>query len=196
MTLRRGFRAEAERIALSIRADLGLTALDPLPLERAASERGIRVVSAADLVPIEQLVDLERIQAFAFSACTFDIHSHRTIVFNPLRSQPRQRSDVAHELSHLLLEHELTEVREVGGVPFRTCRADQEEEATTLGGTLLLPRPLVVHAVGRRMSIEDIARRYGVTEDMARFRVNTTGAARQIDSRRSSLSAQRGPSTT
>jgi Zn-dependent peptidase ImmA (M78 family) len=116
-------------------------------------------------------------------------------LFNPLRSQPRQRSDVAHELSHLLLKHDLTEVREVAGVPFRTCRADQEEEATTLGGTLLLPRPLVVHAVGQNMSIEYIARRYGVTEEMARFRVNTTGAIRQIDRRRSSLSAKRGPST-
>src|SRR5207248_10341113 len=120
MTLRRGFRAEAERIAVAMRADLGLQALDALPLERAAFERGVRVVSAADLVPLAQLVELERIQAFAFSACTFDVRGQRIIVFNPLRSQPRQRSDVAHELSHLLLEHELTEIREVGGVPFRT----------------------------------------------------------------------------
>ena len=129
--------------------------------------------------------ELERIQSFAFSACTFDVGGKRVIVFNPLRSEARQRSDVAHELSHLLLEHELTEIREVGGVPFRTCRADQEEEATTLGGALLLPRPLLLRAVARGMGVEDIARGYGVTTDMARFRLNTTGAARQLAQKRS-----------
>jgi Zn-dependent peptidase ImmA (M78 family) len=65
--------------------------------------------------------------------------SHRTdvdgvpvIVFNPLRSEPRRQSDVAHELSHLILKHDLSEIREVAGLPFRTCRSDQEEEATWL----------------------------------------------------------------
>src|SRR5712692_4750953 len=166
MTLRRGFRAESERIAVAIRAELGLQSADALPLEKAASHRGIRVVSASDLVPAERLVELERIQSFAFSACTFDVGGKRVIVFNPLRSIPRQRSDVAHEFSHLLLEHELTEIREVGGVPFRTCRPDQEQEATTLGGTLLLPRPLLFRAHGRGMDVDDIARQYGVTADM------------------------------
>ncbi len=39
----------------------------------------------------------------------------------------------AHELPHVLLRHELT--GKLPGLPFRTCRPDQEE-ATTLGGTL------------------------------------------------------------
>jgi len=48
-------------------------------------------------------------------------------------------------------------------VPFRTCRADQEEEATTLGGTLLLPRKMLLGAASRGMSAEDVASHYGVT---------------------------------
>lgn len=181
MTVRRGFRAEAERISAALRNDLGIAAADPLPLDEAARVRSAKVVSAADLVEIERLAELERLQAFAFSACTFDVGNKAVIVFNPLRSEPRQRSDVAHELSHLLLRHELTEIREVAGVPFRTCRPDQEEEATTLGGALLLPRPLLLRAVARGLGMADIAHEYTVTPEMARFRLNTTGVARQID---------------
>lgn len=180
MTLRRGFRAEAERVSASLRADLGIAAADPLPLDAAARVATAQVVSAADLVEIERLAELERLQAFAFSACTFDINGQSLIVFNPLRSEPRQNSDVAHELSHLLLKHQLTEIREVAVLPFRTCRPDQEEEATALGGTLLLPRPLLLRAVGRGMTIDDIADTYAVTAEMTRYRLNTTGVVQQI----------------
>jgi Zn-dependent peptidase ImmA (M78 family) len=181
MTLRRGFRAEAERIAAAIRADLGVAPSDKLPLDDAAGARGVRVVSAAELVDVDRLADLERIQAFAFSACTFDVGGSAVIVFNPLRSEPRRQSDVAHELAHLILKHELSEVHEVAGLPFRTCRSDQEEEATTLGGALLLPRPLLLKALSRGMGVEDIAGKYAVTPEMARFRVNTTGAVHQLN---------------
>jgi len=181
MTVRRGFRTEAERISAAIRTDLGIGEADPLPLDAAAGVRNARIVSAADLIEVERLAELERLQAFAFSACTFEVHGKAVIVFNPLRSPARQQSDLAHELSHLLLRHELTEIREVAGLPFRTCRPDQEEEATTLGGTLLLPRKLLLRAVGGGMGVDDISRMYRVTPEMARFRLNTTGVARQID---------------
>jgi Zn-dependent peptidase ImmA (M78 family) len=180
MTLRRGFRAGAERLSAAIRKDLGIGAADPLPLDNAARIRDAQVVSASDLVEVERLAELERLQAFAFSACTFEVCGKSVIVFNPLRSEPRQHSDLAHELAHVLLKHDLSETREVGGLPFRTCRPDQEEEATTLGGTPLLPRPLLLRAVGRGMGVDDIARVYAVTPEMARFRVTTTGVARQI----------------
>jgi Zn-dependent peptidase ImmA (M78 family) len=163
-----------------MRKELGIGAADPLPLDDAARIRDVQVISASDLVDVERLAELERLRAFAFSACTFEIRGKSIIVFNPLRSEPRQHSDVAHELAHVLLRHELSEIREVGGLPFRTCRPDQEEEATTLGGTLLLPRPLLLGAVGRGMGVDDISRAFAVTLDMARFRVNTTGVTRQI----------------
>jgi Zn-dependent peptidase ImmA (M78 family) len=106
------------------------------------------------------------------------------IVYYPLRSLERRNSDIAHEFSHLLLGHELTEIREVAGVPFRTCRSDQEEEATNLGGTLLLPRPTLVRAVSRGMTTDEIARRFGVSREMAQFRINVTGVNRQVDTSR------------
>ena len=80
------------------------------------------------------------------------------IVVSPLRVTGRQNSDLAHELAHIVLNHELSEVREINGRPFRTCKPDEEEEATAFGATLLLlPRPLLVSAGRRDASIEQIA---------------------------------------
>ena len=136
-------------------------------------------VFAASLVGREPLEELERLQAFAFSAATFEIEQRKIVVVSPLRTEGRQNSDIAHELSHIMLKHRLSEIRELNGMAFRTCKPDEEEEATNFGGTLLLPRPLLLSAVRRGATVEDIAAQYGVTTDMARFRYNLTGIAKQ-----------------
>jgi Zn-dependent peptidase ImmA (M78 family) len=180
MTLRRGFRTEAERRAAEVRTEAGLRPFDPIDLRALAGRNRVSIVSADELIDVTRLHELEAIQSFSFSACTFDLDGSKVIVISPLRSAARQNSDIAHELAHILLGHEMTEVRKIAGVPFRTCRSDQEQEATTLGGTLLLPRPLLLHAVRQGMDAPAIADAYGVTIEMARFRYNTTGVAKQV----------------
>jgi Zn-dependent peptidase ImmA (M78 family) len=182
MTLRRGFLAEAERHAARIRSELGQAPISKLSAKEVAEHLGIRVIAADELIDITRLQELERIQAFAFSACTFDLDGTKVIVFNPIRTAERRESDVGHEVSHVLLGHDLSALRTIAGTPFRTCQPDQEEEATSLAGTLLLPRPLLLHAARRGLGVEEIAQRYGVTVEMARFRLNRTGVAKQIRS--------------
>jgi Zn-dependent peptidase ImmA (M78 family) len=182
VTLRRGFLAEAEREAKRIRADLGLRPAEQVDVYQVAKHLGVRVIAADELIDAARLQDLERLQAFALSACTFDIDGTKVIVVNPLRIPARRASDIAHELAHLLLAHRLDELRIVADVPFRTCRPDQEEEATNLGGVLLLPRPLLLSAVRRGLDEQAIAAQYDVTTDMARFRLNRTGVRRQLRS--------------
>jgi Zn-dependent peptidase ImmA (M78 family) len=131
------------------------------------------------LVDVEELEELEHLQAFAFSAATFEIENRKIVVVSPLRNSGRQNSDIAHELAHLMLKHDLSEIREIDGMPFRTCKPDEEEEATAFGGTLLLPRPLLLSAARRRATVDQIATQYDVTVEMARFRFNTTGVAKQ-----------------
>ncbi len=180
MTLRRGFKAQAERDAARVRKELGLAPHDRLDPRDLAKHLGIAVVDASDLVDIEELEALERLQAFAFSAATFEIEDRSIVVVSPLRARGRQNSDIAHELAHVMLSHELSEVREVDGMPFRTCKPEEEEEATAFGGTLLLPRPLLLSAARRRATIDDISQQYEVTIEMARFRYNSTGVGRQV----------------
>lgn len=183
MTLKRGFKAEAEREAARFRKELGLAPNDRLDPRELARHLGVSIVDAGELVDVADLEELEHLQAFAFSAATFEIQDKKIIVVSPLRNAGRQNSDIAHELAHVMLKHDLSEVREVDGMPFRTCRPDEEEEATAFGGTLLLPRPLLLSAARRRASIEQIASQYEVTVEMARFRFNATGVAKQAVAR-------------
>lgn len=185
MTLPRGFKAQAERSSAEIRAQIGLRAHDPINLTKVAAERGVTVLSADDLIERSRLEEIERLQAYAFSACTFDIKGRLFIVTNPLHTKNRQNSDVAHELAHVVLGHELTEIRDLAGISFRTCMANQEEEANAFAGAILLPRALLIKAAKEGRSWEDLVDTYEVTTSMARYRWSSTGVARQIASTRS-----------
>ncbi|WP_181771607.1 ImmA/IrrE family metallo-endopeptidase [Amycolatopsis pittospori] len=180
MSLPRGFKANAEREAARLRKEMGLSGNAAVDINELAEHLQMKVVSADKLVDIERLHELERIQAFAFSAATFELAGRFFIVSNPIRTPGRLTSDVAHEVSHRLLDHRLSEVREIDGIPFRTCKPDEEEQATAFGGTLLLPRPLLTAAAYRGWGPDEIAKQYNVTLEMARYRYNSTGVARQI----------------
>jgi len=183
VSLPRGFKANAERESLRLRGELGLRPAQALDVTKLAGYMGVEIISAADLIDIARLEELERIQAYSFSAATFEVAGRTIIVSSPLRISGRLASDIAHELSHLLLKHELSEVREISGVPFRTCRPDEEEQATNFGGTLLLPRPLLAAAGRQGLGPEEIAERYAVTVEMARFRYHSTGVRNQMAAR-------------
>lgn len=191
MALPRGFKTRAEEIAEKLRAEAGASDDEPLDLTSLAAVLNVRVVAATDLVESERLHEIERIQAFSFSACTFEVNDRQVIVFNPIRSAERQRSDVAHELAHVVLEHDLTEIQYLAEIPFRTCEPGQEEQATALGGTILLPRKILLREARQGATIDRIAKKFGVTTQMAQFRWNTTGVARQVANERARRNARR-----
>jgi Zn-dependent peptidase ImmA (M78 family) len=102
------------------------------------------------------------------------------VVFNPLHSPGRTRSNQAHELAHILLDHDVRTIEQVGNFKFLTCDTEQEEEADWLGGCLLLPRDLLMSAAWKGMSPADIADKYETSEQMARFRLNASGVLVQV----------------
>lgn len=180
MALRRGFKSEAERIARGVRSDMGLNAAKSVAPEDLASLLGIEIRAGDELVQRERFKELERIQPDSFSACTFRPSPERVvIVYNPLSAKSRRRSDLAHELAHILLDHELSRLERLGDVTFFSCDAVQEEEAGWLSGCLLLPRALLLAETRRGASAKEIARICGVSEQMAQYRLNVTGVLRQ-----------------
>ena len=180
MALRRGFKSEAERIVRRVQTELGLSAADPIPPERVAELLGIEVIAGDELLPRQRFVELQNIQPDAFSACTLRPSPDRVvIVHNPLSSESRQNSDVAHELAHTLLDHELSRVQRLGDVTFLSCDPIQEEEAAWLSGCLLLPRALLLAEVRRGAEAKVIAQKHGVSERMAQYRLDVTGVVRQ-----------------
>ena len=184
MALRRGFKSEAERIAQRVRTALGKGSDESVFPEELAQLLGVEVRAGDELIPRKRFQDLGRLQPNAFSACTFRPSPDRTVVvFNPLSSPVRQTSDLAHELAHIVLGHELSRVERLGDVTFLTCDPVQEEEAAWLGGCLLLPRALLLAETRKEASVDVIAEKCRVSEEMARYRLNVTGVLRQHKAR-------------
>lgn len=179
--MRRGFKAEAERIAARIREDLGKAedvALDPYEL---AEHLGIETRPADELVDRSKLELLAETQPDAWSAATFKKSTGGlVVVVNPLSSPGRSNSDLAHELAHILLGHKTAKVERLGPLAFFTCDAVQEEEANWLAGCLLLPRPALLRAAREGWTPERLADHCNVSIPMARFRLNASGVLIQV----------------
>jgi Zn-dependent peptidase ImmA (M78 family) len=179
--MRRGFKTQAERLAAEIRERHGCSDDEPAPLDAVADDLGADIVAADQLIARARLEELERLQADAFSAATFRRpNGRRVVVYNPLHPEGRSRSNQAHELAHIALDHKVRTLERVGELSFLTCDVEQEEEADWLGGCLLLPRSLLVRAAYKGMGPVEIAEAYKTSEPMARFRLNASGVLVQV----------------
>ena len=179
--LRRGFKAEAETIAEHVRAELGLGALDPLDCFALAEAWGIPVVSLGELredgakdSSVRRLLSGDA----GFSATTVVLGTKRLIVYNPRQPPGRSSSNLSHELSHLILEHEAAPAIGIGGC--RHWDGVQEAEADWLGATLLVPRDSALEWMLLNGDLEEGARNFGVSVELFRWRVNHTGVVRQL----------------
>ena len=178
--MRRGFKAQADRLAERTRTQLGLRPYDQLDIRQLAKHLNVEVIPADHLIDRARFEELERLQPGAFSAATFHLPDGRTVaVHNPCNDPGRTNSDIGHELAHILLDHDVREIQQIAGHTFITCNPEQEQEATWLAGCLLLSRPLLLREAYNGTSTEAIAAKYQVSEPMARFRLNTSGVLLQ-----------------
>ena len=178
--MRRGFKAEADRLAELTRTQLGLRPYDMLDIRQVAKHLNVAVIPADHLIDRARFEELERLQPGAFSAATFHLPDGRTIaVHNPCNDPGRTNSDIGHELAHILLDHDVQKIQQIAGHTFITCNPEQEEEATWLAGCPLLSRSLLLREAYNGTSAETIAAEYQVSPHMARFRLNTSGVLLQ-----------------
>ena len=82
--MRRGFKAEAERLAEKVRKRDGEASHRPLDALELARHVGADVRCADELTSLEKLETLEELQPGAFSACTFTVGDRHVIVYSPL----------------------------------------------------------------------------------------------------------------
>lgn len=183
--LRWGFKAEAERIALSIRAELGLTAHDGLDCFALAAHLDIPTVPLLDLQPhgasSQSVVHLGT-NGTVFSALTICTGTHRLIVYNPWHSSNRQSSSLAHELSHIIHDHPAGPAIGPGGCRYWDDKC--EAEADWQAGALLVPRLGALAWIRRGGTMEDGASHFGVSQALFQWRVNGTGVIHQLNRRR------------
>ncbi len=185
--MRRGFKSEAERLADRTRAQLGLQPHAPLAIRDLARHLKVEIYAADELINRDKIEELNAVQPGAFSAATFHLPDGRTVtVYNPCSEACRTNSDLAHELAHVLLNHDVRELQQIAGHTFFTCNHEQEEEANWLAGCLLLPRPLLLKEIYAGADAAAIAQKHNVSLPMARFRINTSGVLLQVQRARRS----------
>jgi hypothetical protein len=186
--MRRGFKAEAERQAVRLRSELEVSQSARMDVDALAAHLGIDVRNADELVDRAELEKLNELQPGCFSAATFHLPDGRVVaVTNPVGTTPARRdSDLAHEISHVILRHQLRTAERIGDLTFFNCDPDQEEEANWLAGCLLLPRPLLLAEARRGLKPEELAEKHNVSVQMARFRLNASGVHFQVNRGRAS----------
>ena len=183
-TLDRGFKAWAERTAMSLRRDIGLDNLAPLDASKLAAYLEIELLTPHDLagLPPEVLHQLLTLDPWGWSAVTFELQGRTTVIYNPKKSPGRQASDIMHEVAHVILGHDPATVifSHDGGMAMRTFNQKQEDEANCLAWAVLLPREALLAARKLRTAKAQIASAYGVTERLVDFRLQTTGVNAQL----------------
>lgn len=173
-------KSHVNMIALETRAELGLGKLDPLDPLSLAEFLDIPVVRLSSMQSHEPAGTHHFLHddPQAFSAVTVFSGPKRLVVHNDAHDPGRQASNIAHELSHGLLQHAPTPALDAKG-----CRDwDQvvEDEAQWMAGALLITEEAAVWSIRRGLDLPQIAQRFGVSVDMARWRINMTGARKRV----------------
>lgn len=176
-----GFKAEAERIALAIRAELDVSPFEPLDCRKLAAHLAIPIITLDDLAG--EVEHSESITHFArqdagFSALTVCLGTKRIIVYNPRHSHRRQASSLAHELAHVILEHPPSAV--LGDGRCRYWDQSLETQADWLGSALLVPRDGLLRWVSKRRGLVGAESYFGVSSQLLKWRFNQTGIKKQI----------------
>lgn len=187
---RYGFKKDAELIAEEVRKELELELTDRLDPIRLAKHLAIPVIDLTELrvsgVKERSLRQFLHEEPGDFSAMTILRGTARLIVVNPQHPNGRRANSICHELSHVLLEHDPYAALSSGGS--RVWSDECESEADWLAGALLVPRSAALETALLGIKEADAATHFGVSIDLMRWRLNATGARKQVE--RSRLSRQ------
>lgn len=185
--MQRGFKSRCEEMANSLRTELGLREVDPLPPEQLASYLDVSIWPVTELgLDEETLRHLLVVDSDSWSAITVSAAGRDALITNPRHRSGRLSSDLMHELAHLLLGHDPTTMYVVGdeGIALREFDQAKEQEADWLAGALLLPRGALLAIVNGRTDYGSACYTFGVSRQMLEFRLRVTGVKRQIERRR------------
>jgi len=181
--VRRGFKAQAERLATAARAELGIDECGRLCPWKFAEHRGMFVWTPKELGLSDQdVAQLTLHDPDSWSGVTVRLGDAAGIVLNNAHPRTRQANTLMHEISHVELRHKAGQamLSDDGLLLMTDYPSDQEDEANWLAGALLLPRQALLHHRGQGSSVLEIAADYGVSDELCTWRLRMTGVDRQL----------------
>ncbi len=170
-------KAALKRLALELRQEIDLTAHDPFnPLE-LADLYGVDVVRLSDIDGCPEALEYFRVQRpDKFSGALVPMPGGGTVILENDYHEPERRiSTASHEVAHVTLEHPFAATL-TNSDGCRVSVKEHEEEAAELSGELLLPTEAARRLAYNKATDEDVARRFGISVQFARWRMNATGA--------------------
>lgn len=186
---RHGFKAEAESFAEDYREELGLAPHDPLCPFELASFLEIPVFGIKNNPALEDdVVEYWRTSSNGeFSGLVMQDGTFKQIVYNDFHHPRRQNSNLAHEIAHVALGHDLS-------APIKSNREREydsviEGEAKWLGAALLMPKKATFHIVHNSLSREQVEEVYGVSYSLFQYRVQVTDTMRMVSNYRRKVSS-------
>lgn len=170
-----------ERIALKIR-DLAATpldrALDPWQLAPKVKLKVVDINHLSKLSEEARKILLKENSKDWSGATTMPLPNGWRLVFiNPVHSRERQVATLMEEVSHVVLRHSPSLIKTPGEsdqtdqTRFRDFNKAQEEAAYGVGSAALIPYYILRLSVTRGISIDRIAHKFGVSEDLVFFRI-------------------------
>ena len=193
--MRRGFKAQSERVAESHRRAIGLRQDEALEPERLAEHLGVVVWRPEDVPQLDSasLAQLVEEDSDSWSAVTLQHGSSRLTIVNSAHAVVRQRSSVTHELAHLILGHQPSriDVSKEGLLVLSSFEGEEEDEADWLSAALLVPRDGLMRVYRRQRDEDCLAQHFGVSLRLLKWRLGKTGVA--LQAKRASAYRRRRP---
>lgn len=177
MTGKRSYnKAACKRLAAELRTEIDLDPMDALDPWQLAKLYGIHVIPLSAL-PLDSAIrdHFTVTRPEVFSGALVPYGNGAVIVENDGHPSARRRSTMGHELAHVFGEHTFG----TSLVNERGCRlADQaqEDEAAEIAGELLVPFEAAKVLARRKATNEEVALQFGVSVELARWRMDATGA--------------------
>jgi Zn-dependent peptidase ImmA (M78 family) len=169
-------KSACKRLAAELRAEIDLDPMEALDPWQLAKLYGIEVIQLSALAVDSAVRDHFTVtRPEVFSGALVPCGNGAIIVENDAHPAARRRSTMGHELAHVFGEHKFG----TSLVNERGCRlADQtqEEEAAEIAGELLVPFEAAKLLARRKATNEEVALQFGVSIDLARWRMDATGA--------------------
>jgi hypothetical protein len=187
--LRRGFKTWCENAAANYRRELKLAVYGPLDPRVLAAHLKVVIWTPRDVPGLDSAVlhHLTVTDPQSWSAVTLRGAKGDLIIVNDAHVVGRQNNSLAHELSHIILDHKAAQffVTADGMMMMAEYNPTQEEEAICLAGALLVPRAALLAVLDKGHSDARAAEHFGVTTDVLHMRRNLTAVGVQLARRRS-----------
>lgn len=185
--MRYGFKTQAEKLALKHRANFGLSAQDPLDPRAFLKSIGIVVWEPSNIPGIDpgHFNQLTFTDPDSWSGVTIREENTTAIIVNSKHPTTRQANTLMHEWAHIELRHKPSHAfRSEGGLLLLSdYPSDLEDEANWLAGCMLAPREGLLFHYKRGLGADVIAQHYGISKQLANWRIGQTGIKRQLKHR-------------